>query len=180
VRAVLAERGLEVNEAKSGVTVPGQPWDFLGFRYHAGAVGLAPLSAQKLKARATRLARGLLRWRERTGAPADRTLETFLRRTNRRLYRVPEEERADFSWATWFLPLLDRPDDLKPLDEHVRREARYAATGRRTARARQQFDHAALASAGHLPLVHAYWALRDSPAAYDVLVARRTSRQPAG
>ena len=173
VRARLAERGLEVNEAKSGVAGPGQPWDFLGFRYHAGCVSLAPITTHKLKARATRLARRLLRWRERSGAAPDRALAAFVRRTNRRLFSVPEE-RAEFSWATWFLPLLDRPDDLAALDAHVQREARYAATGRRTAAARRLFDYPSLVEAGHLPLVHAFWALQEGPAAYEALVARRT------
>jgi RNA-directed DNA polymerase len=173
VRTRLAERGLEVNESKSAVAAPGEPWDFLGFRYNHTLVGLAPITARKLKARATRLARSLLRWRERTGAAPGRAVESFFRRTNRRLFSVPDE-RADFSWATWFLPMLDRPDGLGALDEHVQREARYAATGRRTARARQLLAYPSLVEAGHLPLVHAYWALREGPGVYDALVARRT------
>ena len=97
----------------------------------------------------------------------------FLRRTNRRLYGVPVE-RAHFSWATWFLPVLERPDGLDLLDAHLQREARYAATGRRTARARSLFPYSTLAEAGHLPLVKAYWAVHQDPATYDALVARRT------
>ncbi|MGI8807725.1 MAG: hypothetical protein ACR2KK_07785 [Acidimicrobiales bacterium] len=46
--------------------------------------------------RTTRLARVLLRWRERTGATPERTLAAFVRRTNRRLYGLPAE-RGDFS-----------------------------------------------------------------------------------
>ena len=175
LRCRLTERGLAVNEAKSGVAAPGEPWDFLGFRYDATTrtVGLAPITERKLRARATRLARSLLRWRERTGVEPERAVRTFVRRTNRRLYGV-RTERAAFSWASWFLPLLDRPDQLGRLDEHVQREARYAATGRRTPRARALVPYAALVEAGHLPLVSAYWALRAGPAEYDDVVRRRT------
>jgi RNA-directed DNA polymerase len=173
LRARLAERGLAVNESKSSVTAPGEPWDFLGFRYHAGQVGLAPLTSRKMKARTTRLARRLLRWRERRDVPAELAVGTFVRRLNLRLYGVPSE-RAEFSWATWFLPLLDRPDELGPLDEHAQREARYVGTGRRTGRARERVPYASLTNAGHLPLVPAYWALRDGGGAYEALVARRT------
>ncbi|HVL06162.1 MAG TPA: reverse transcriptase domain-containing protein [Acidimicrobiales bacterium] len=172
IRSRLAERGLEVNEAKSAIAGAGEPWDFLGFRYADGGVGLAPLTERKLRARSTRLARRLLRWRERTGAPPERALATFLRRTNRRLYGAPGE-RSDFSWATWFLPMLDSPQGLVALDAHVRREARYAATGRRTARTRRQVPYAALVAAGHVPLVTAFWAVREGPAAYEALVDRR-------
>ncbi len=173
IRARLRGRGLEVNERKSGVTAPGQPWDFLGFRHDQGAVGLAPQTVRKLKARTTRLARSLLRWRERTGASSERTATAFLRRVNRRLYGV-RAEPADFSWATWFLPLLDRPEGLDALDAHMQREARYAATGLRTGRARQLLPYPALAEAGHLPLVSAYWALHRDRDGYDELVLRRT------
>jgi len=172
IRARLAERGLEVNEAKSAVAAVGEPWDFLGFRYDGGAIGLAPLTEHKLRARSTRLARTLLCWREKAGASPERALAAFLRRTNRRLYGVPGE-RSDFSWATWFLPMLHGPEGLGALDEHVRREARYAATGRRTARARRLVPYDALATAGHVPLVTAFWAVREGAAAYEGLVSRR-------
>ncbi|HEV2759855.1 MAG TPA: reverse transcriptase domain-containing protein [Acidimicrobiales bacterium] len=172
VRSRLAERGLEVNETKSAVAAPGEPWDFLGFRYAAGMIGLAPITVRKLKARSTRLARSLLRWRDRTGASPDRALAAFLRRTNRRLYGVPGE-RSDFSWATWFLPMIGGPEGLQALDEHVQREARYAATGRRTARTRQYVPYETLVGAGHVPLVTAYWAMDEGPATYEALVRRR-------
>jgi hypothetical protein len=173
IRGRLGERGLEVNESKSAVARPGEPWVFLGFRYHHGQVGLAPITERKLRLRTARLARGLLRWRERSGAPTGRALAAFLRRTNLRLYGV-SAERSEFSWATWFLPMLDQPHALPALDEHVQHQARYAATGRRTASARRLVPYAALVEAGHLPLVAAYWAMDAGPQTYDALVARRT------
>lgn len=173
LRRRLAERGLEVNEGKSAVAAPGEPWDFLGFRYRQGVIGLAPITERKLKTRATRLARSLLRWRARTGAAPDKAIGAFLRRTNRRIYGIPAE-RADFSWATWFLPMLGGPDGLPALDAHLQREARYAATGGRTARSRTLVPYPVLVDAGHLPLVAAYWAVHEGPAAYDALVTRRT------
>jgi hypothetical protein len=172
LRQRLAARGLAVNEDKSSVSAPGEPWDFLGFRYDAGTIGLAPITERKFKAKSTRLARRLLRWRERAGASPERALRAFFRRTNRRTYGTPAAG-GDFSWATWFLPMLDRPDGLASLDAHARREGRYAATGRRTARMRGRWPHEVLIDAGHLPLVSAFWAMREG-AAYDALVGRRT------
>jgi hypothetical protein len=178
VRLRLSERGLEINEAKSAVAGPGEPWDFLGFRYchtaAAGVIGLAPITVHKLKARSTRLARRLLRWRARAGASPERALAAYVRRVNRRLYGVPAE-RADFSWATWFLPMLDRCDELHALDAWIQREARYAATGLRTARARGLVPYPSLVDAGYLPLVAAYWTMRRDAASYDSLVAWRTA-----
>jgi hypothetical protein len=173
IRHRLAQRGLEVNEEKSALAAPGMPWDFLGFRYERGAIALAPNTERKLKAKTTRLARRLLRWRERNSAPPQPTVTAFVRRTNRRLYGVPVE-RADFSWATWFLPMLDDPHGLERLDHHVQREIRYAATGRRTARAVSLVPYSVLRDAGHLPLVAAFWAVQEGAAVYDGLVSCRT------
>jgi hypothetical protein len=175
VRHRLAERGLEVNEGKSAVMRPGEPWDFLGFRYRHGVIGLAPITEHKLKQRTSRLARGLVRWRERSGASPERAAGAFLRRVNLRLYRVPDD-RAHFSWATWFLPMLDHPAPLQPLDAHIQREARYAATGRRTERARRTMPYSALVEAGHVPLLTAFWAMRAGAETYDALVERRAAR----
>jgi hypothetical protein len=173
IRDGLAERGLEVNEEKSAAAAPGMAWDFLGFRYERSAITLAPHTERKLKAKSTRLARRLLRWRERSGAPSQETAAAFVRRTNRRLYGVPVE-RADFSWATWFLPMLHHPDGLEGLDHHLQREVRYAASGSRTPRARALVPYSVLSDAGHLPLVAAFWAVQQGTAAYDALVSRRT------
>ncbi|HXY92101.1 MAG TPA: reverse transcriptase domain-containing protein [Acidimicrobiia bacterium] len=173
VRARLCERGLEVNEQKSTAVAPGLPWDFLGFRYAERRVALAPVTERKLAAKTTRLARRLLRRREQAALPIDDTVRAFSRRTNRRLYGVPAE-RADFSWATWFLPLLDDACGLERLDGHVQREARYAATGRRRPRVHALVPYTVLRDAGYLPLVAAFWAAKEGPASYDALVARRT------
>ncbi|MGI8807724.1 MAG: hypothetical protein ACR2KK_07780 [Acidimicrobiales bacterium] len=69
--------------------------------------------------------------------------------------------------------MIDGPEGLGALDEHIQREARYAATGRRTARTRSRVPYDALVDAGHLPLVTALWAMDRGPATYEALVARR-------
>jgi hypothetical protein len=174
VRDRLARRGLLVNEEKSRSVEPGEPWDFLGFRYARGTVGLAPVTARKFEARTKRLARRLLRWRDKTGASLTRTTRAFVGRVNRRVYGVAAD-RTEFSWATWFLPVLDRPDELEHLDGRVQRECRYAATGHRRARARDAVPYATLRDAGYLPLVAAYWTTREGRASYDALITRRTA-----
>lgn len=173
IRCYLAARGLEVNEDKSAVTPPGQPWDFLGFRYQRGTIGLSPMTERKLKSRTTRFARSLLRWRERNNADPPRAVRAFWRRTNLRLFGLPAE-RAEFSWATWFLPMISGPEGLRALDQHLQREARFVATGRRSGRARHELPYSSLVDAGHLPLVAAFWAMRRDAMGYDLLVSRRT------
>jgi len=173
VRDRLAHRGLLVNEDKSRSVEPGEPWDFLGFRYERGSVALAPVTVRKFETRTRRLARRLLRWREQTRASSAHTTRAFVGRVNRRVYGVTAD-RTEFSWATWFLPVLGRADGLEHLDARVQRECRYAATGTRRARGHDVVPYATLRDAGYLPLVAAYWSAREGPEAYDALVTRRT------
>jgi hypothetical protein len=51
---------------------------------------------------------------------------------------------------------------------------RYAATGRRSGKARATVPYSTLTDAGYLPLVSAFWTMRTNPRVYDELVARRT------
>jgi hypothetical protein len=121
----------------------------------------------------------VLRWREQTAASSAQATGAFVRRTNRHVYGVAAD-RTEFSWATWFLPVLDRPDELEHLDHHVQRESRYAATGCRRARAHRMVPYTTRRDAGYLPLVKAYWTAGGGPDAYDALVARRTGVVRAG
>jgi hypothetical protein len=167
-----------VNEDKSRSVEPGEPWDFLGFRYERGSVALASVTVRKFETRTRRLARRLLRWREQTRASSALTTRAFVGRVNRRVYGVAAD-RTEFSWATWFLPVLDRAEGLEHLDGRVQRECRYAATGLRRARAHDAVPYATLRDAGYLPLVAAYWSARDGPEAYDALITRRTGVRAA-
>jgi hypothetical protein len=70
--------------------------------------------------------------------------------------------------------MLSTCDRLDELDQHVQREARFAATSKRTARSRTLVPYRILLDAGHLPLVAAFWAMHRDTTAYDALVFRRT------
>jgi len=161
------------------VAAPGEPWDFLGFRYERSVVGLAPVSPPPPAASSRPGPLGCPEppcgGGKRTGAPPGRTAETFCRRTNPAPVQRAPRTGPSSPGPTWFLPMLDRPDGLRPLDEHVQREARYAATGRP--------DGPGPASCCPTP----HWSRpgtsrsytptgpwHGEPGAYDALVARRT------
>jgi hypothetical protein len=76
--------------------------------------------------------------------------------------------------------MLAGTSELAALDQHVQREARYAATGRRTGRARATAPYSALVDAGYLPLVPAFWTMREGRTAYDALVTFRTGLRGGG
>ena len=163
LRGELAARGLEPNESKSGVSQPGEPWDFLGFRHEAGRVDLAPHTLRKLRARCDRLARRVDKARRRGDLPAALAAQRFVRRLQRKLYGI-DADRAAFSWAAWYFPVLTTDAGLARADRIVQDRVRFAATGLRTARAQKRLPYAALCEAGYVPLVSAWWGWRRDPA----------------
>ncbi len=163
LRGQLAARGLVPNEEKSAMVAAGDPWDFLGFRYHAGAVDLAPHTLRKLDARAARLGRRLDRWRRRSGASPVVVAGRFVRVLQRKLYGW-DADRAAFSWAAWYFPVLSTDAGLSAGDHIVQRRLRWAATGLHTARGYRRLPYAALREVGYVPLVSAWWTWRRDPA----------------
>ncbi len=172
LRGRLADLELGVNETKSGVVAAGEPWDFLGFRYHRGAVGVSANTARKFRARTRRLARRLDRVRRARAREAESITRAFVERMNRRLYGGVNSG-GQFCWTTWFFPVITDSTTLKPLDESFQEQARFATTGDHRARNHRSVSHEHLRNTGHLPLVTAYHAWRDSSTRYRRLIQAR-------
>jgi hypothetical protein len=179
VRAALASRGLRVNEAKSGRSLAGAPWEYLGFRCALATIDLSTNTRRKLRAKTTRLARKLDRQRRRWELTPAEVVAGGVRRINRSLYGIPRDGDG-FCWATWFFPLLTTDASLVELDAHIQHRLRFAATGSHRARARKTIGHDELRAAGYVPLVSAYWAYRRGPAAYAEMLAARGGGTNAG
>ena len=162
LRAELAARGLEPNESKSGVSQPGEPWDFLGFRHSAGRVDLAPHTLRKLQARCDRLARRVDKARRHGELPPALAAKRFVRRLQRKLYGI-DADRAAFSWAAWYFPVLTTDAGLAHADAIVQDRVRFAATGLRTRRAHKRLPYAVLRDAGYVPLVERVVGLAPGP-----------------
>ena len=167
IESKLAALGLELNSRKTRSGAPGEPWEFLGFRFEAGVLDVAPRTAAKLRRRARRIARRV------AGRP--QAAAYCVRRLNRRLYGVGGR-RQDFSWAAWFFPLLGRTATLAQLDRVIQGHLRFAATGAHSRRNLGEVPYSVLLASGYVPLVSAYHAFRTSPSAYRRLVDRRAGR----
>jgi RNA-directed DNA polymerase len=167
----LAGLGLELNPRKTRLSAPGEPWEFLGLRYERGSLDLATNSVAKLRRRVRRIAR---RARGRSD-PAQRAV----RRLNRRLYGVGGRP-TDFTWASWFFPLLSVDVTLHKLDRLIQDQLRFAVTGAHSRRNFKEVPYERLRGVGYLPLVSAYRAYRSAPAEYDALLESCTSRLQHG
>jgi hypothetical protein len=162
----LEDLGLEVNHRKTRINPPGTAWDFLGFRYAQGRIDLAAATVSKMHHRVRRLVRRARSHRDPPGYA--------IRRLNRKLYGVGGDA-SDFTWATWFFPLIDSDDSLRRLDGLIQDQLRFAATGRHERRNRGAVPYRRLVSSGYLPLVTAFRAYRRGPGDYEALLARRLS-----
>jgi hypothetical protein len=159
----LADLGLALNARKTRLSPPGAPWEFLGLRYERGSLDLASNSVSKLRRRVRRIARRARRRQD----PAPHAV----RRLNRRLFGVGGRP-ADFTWASWFFPLLSSDATLRRMDGLIQDQLRFAVTGSHSRRNFKEVSYDRLMGAGYVPLVSAYHAYRRGPADYEALLER--------
>ncbi len=167
----LAALGLELNPRKTRLSAPGEPWEFLGLRYERGAIDLAGNSVGKLRRRVRRIAR---RSRNRQD-PA----RAAVRRLNRRLYGIGGRS-TDFTWGSWFFPLLTVDVTLHRLDRLIQDQLRFAVTGVHSRWNFKEVPYARLRGVGYIPLVSAYRAYQRGPAGYEALLERSTGKLQHG
>jgi hypothetical protein len=164
VEECLAGLGLELNQRKTRSGAAGEAWEFLGLRYERGRLDLAEHTVRKLHGRARRMARRARIMRDPLGY--------FVRRLNRRLFGAGGDP-ADFTWGTWFFPMLSGDASLRRLDAVIQQHARFVATGRHERRNLRAVPYERLRAAGYLPLTTAFHAYGRGPADYLGLLASR-------
>jgi hypothetical protein len=157
----LAALGLALNPRKTRLSAPGEPWEFLGLKYDSGSLDLAVNTVGKVRRRVRRIAR---RARHRADP-----LRIAVRRLNRRLYGVGGRS-TDFTWASWFFPLLTRDAALRRIDRLVQEHLRFAVTGVHSRRNFKDVSYEGMRGVGYLPLVSAFHAYRRSPVEYEALL----------
>jgi len=164
----LGSLGLQLNPRKTRLSTPGEPWEFLGLRYERGSLDLAANSVAKLRRRVRRIVR---RARSRPD-PA----RLAVRRLNRRLYGVGAGSPTDFTWASWFFPLLTVDVTLHRLDRLIQDQLRFAVTGLHSRRNFKEVPYEGLQGVGYLPLVTAYHAYGRGAAEYEALLESSTGK----
>jgi hypothetical protein len=164
VEECLAGLGLELNQRKTRAGAAGEPWEFLGLRNEGGRIDLAEHTVRKLRGRARRMARRARIMRDPLGY--------FVRRLNRRLFGAGGDP-ADFTWGTWFFPMLSGDVTLRRLDAVIQQQARFAATGRHERRNLRAVPYARLRAGGYLPLTTAFHAYVRGTAEYEGLLENR-------
>ena len=163
----LATLGLQLNPRKTRLSAPGETWEFLGLRYDRGAIDLAGNSVGKLRRRVRRIARRARRRED----PA----RAAVRRLNRRLFGIGGRS-TDFTWASWFFPLLTVDVTLHKLDRLIQEQLRFAVTGVHSRRNFREVPYQWLQGVGYLPLVSAFRAYGRGLAEYEGLLESSTGK----
>ncbi len=154
IKDFLAEKELTVNQKKEFRTLPGEPWEFLGFRMDGDCVDLAEVSVSKMKDKMRRKARALVRWKKRKDASDERAIKAFIRHFNRKFYDNPKQHEV--TWCRWYFPTVTTSQSLKKLDEYMVSRIRYIATGKYT-KANYNLRYEEIKNMGYRSLVNAYY-----------------------
>lgn len=154
LHSFLAEAGLTINRDKECYTAPGEAWTFLGIRYQAGVIDVAPASVEKLKAKMRRKTRALVRWQARKGATGPQAAKAFIRVFNRKLFEATGEHAL--TWALWYFPLINTTRSLQLIDSYSQSCIRYLATGKRSKSA-YNFRYEEIKALGYISLVNRYY-----------------------
>lgn len=159
IKAFLSQRMLSVNPSKEKISLPHQPWDFLGFSYQNGEIDICEVSLKKLKAKMKRKTRALARWAERKNLPGELAARAFIKKFNAKLYDNPIHN--ELTWTRWFFPIINTPKSLHTIDVYMQECIRYLATGKRT-NAKYAFRYDDMKTLGYRNLVHAYYEYKAS------------------
>ena len=154
IKVCLERLGLTVNPQKESITPPGEPWIFLGVIYDNGAIDVAPISVDKMKAKMRRKTRALKRWADRKKLPGIYAAKSFIKAYNRKLFH--SDGVHDLTWTKWYFPLINTANSLRIIDEYAQSCIRYLATGKRT-KAAYDFRYEEMKELGYINLVNAYY-----------------------
>jgi RNA-directed DNA polymerase len=156
--------GLEINPGKTFLKGPGEPWEYLGFRYETGTVDISNITLEKAKGKIRRLANRYDNFRKWKQASADDAVSRIIRRINRKYFGYPDD--GDLCWSQWFFPVITTSETLKELDGFIQDKLRFVACGKYSKRAFKVMPYSKMKELGYMPLTAAYYIYREDPAGF--------------
>ena len=158
IRDFLAQRDLTVNEEKTELTEPGQPWTFLGFRYDMGTIDISNVSIRKLKKKMRRKADALRRWQIKKEVPPEKAVLAFIKHFNRKFYC--NDKHHEITWCRWYFPVINTGRSLNEIDRYMQQCIRYIATGKHN-KGQFNFSYDKMKALGYKTLVNSYYNYKD-------------------
>ena len=159
VKKFICGKGLSINKSKEVRTVPGEPIEFLGFRFEDGRIDVSRVSLMKLKGKMKRRARKIYRWKLRKGVDNEAAIRLYIRFLNQKFYDNPIHE--EITWSRWFFPVLTTDRSLRVIDGYAVDCIRYIATGR-YGKKNYNIRYEDIRRMGYRSLVKEFWKGRDN------------------
>ena len=154
IKNILLKYDLTVNEKKEVITIPGEPWTFLGFSYQNGRIDVSPFSVEKIKNKMRRKVRALKRWQRNNNVSGENTAKAFIRHFNRSFFE--NKRNHELTWIRWYFPIINSTEGIHEIDVFMQDQIRYLISGTRT-KARFNCRYEDMKKLGYRSLVGAYY-----------------------
>lgn len=154
----LAEHKLTLNPSKVHISMPGEAFEFLGFRFDNGKVDLSDATLLKMKAKIKRKAHALRRWQQKKKLSGERAAKGFIKAMNRKFF--DSGDGTEFSWSRWFFPCITGEERLKEIDAYMQQYIRFCVTGRHY-KGNYRITYGQMKAWGYRSLVHEYYDMRQ-------------------
>jgi len=155
----IRRKGLSVNPDKERFMVPGEPIEFLGFRFENGVVDISSVTLSKMKDRIRRSARSIRRWMLRKGVEPEKALRVMIRKFDRKFFG---NGGGGIDWSLWYFPVIDTDGSLRAIDLHLQQWCRFVITGRHSGKNHDAVPYDMLRRNGYRTLVCEYHRFRDN------------------
>ena len=150
----LQEMDLQLNMDKYRISLPHQPWEFLGFSYSDGKIDLSEVTIEKMKGKIRRKRHALYRWREKNNADYNRTARAMIRSFDNKFYDLSGND--GFTWTRFYFPVITVSDGLHEIDKTMIQYLRYLQTGRHN-KSNYTVSYDSLKKLGYTSLVNEYY-----------------------
>ena len=151
----ISKMNLEINASKVVRTSPGDPVEFLGFRFENERIDVSSVSLMKIKGKMKRKARKIYRWKIKKGVDNEKAVMVYIGFLNRKFYDKPV--RDEMTWSRWYFPVITTDKSLKLIDDYALNCIRYIATGKH-GKKNYALRYDDIKRMGYRNLVHEYWA----------------------
>ena len=154
IQKFLDRKKLTLNKEKHRLSLPGEPWDFLGFTYSNGQIDLSDVTIEKMKGKIRRKAMKLYRERKRKQLSYEKTAVAMIRSFDQKFYDLTG--RNDFTWIRFYFPVITSDKGLEQIDRYMLEYLRYLYSGRHY-KGNYSVRYETLKKLGYTPLKAEYY-----------------------
>ncbi len=145
---------IKVNESKTKIFMPGEGFEFLGFKMDSSGIDLSDTTKVKIKGKIRRKAGALRRWCDKKNLSYEKGAKGFVKAMNYKFFAGTKV--TEFSWSRWFFPVITTDAGLGEIDKYMQEYIRYCITGRHN-KCNYKVTYDDLKNLGYRNLVHEWY-----------------------